>query len=93
MKKYEIEYNSRIDDDGALCIPIKDTVESSDCISDSFGIDKEGNCLFILNHFSMEDLNFGSEENMEIEDFLKQNFKDPHSVKGFMRRVIINHFS
>lgn len=93
MKKYEIEYNSRIDEDGALCIPIKDIVVSSDCISDSFGIDKEGNCLFILSHFSLGDLDFGSEENIEIEYFLKQNFKEPHSVKGFMRRMILNHFS
>ena len=91
--KYEINYTGSLDTDGAIIIPIKQTVTSSDCISDCFGLDKDSNTLFINSHFLLSELDFGSEENLEIEDFLKEHFKDPHSVKGFMRRMVINFFS
>ncbi len=91
--KYEIEYTGSVDTDGAIIIPIKQVVTSGDCISDSFGIDKDSNSLFIASHFSLSEMEFGSEENTEIEEFLKDNFKDPHSVKGFMRRMVINFLS
>jgi len=53
-------------------------------LGDQIGIDKEGNVLWFSTMFSEEDLN-----DEEIDDFLRQYFKNHSSVKGFVRRLII----
>jgi len=83
MKKYTIEYEKK-EIGGNIEIPIIEKVEEFDSIGDQLGIDKEDNVLWFSTMFSEEDLN-----DEEVDDFLRQFFKNHSSVKGFIRRLII----
>jgi glutamine phosphoribosylpyrophosphate amidotransferase len=86
--KYEVEK-----EDGFLIIPINEPVNMNECWGCEIGIEVDTNTLWVASSFTQEDLDMKPDADdlhyLDLEEFFKL-FKDKHSVRGFIRRQIIN---
>jgi len=82
MKQYEITYKARQYNDSAyIQVPIQGEVQDSKTFGDSIGIfPDEGGILEFNENLDLDTL--------EIQSFLKLNFKHPQAVSGFIRLLL-----
>ena len=87
--RYTIDYNCIIDDEtGGLLIKINEVVEYGDAYSDEICVDKETNSLWVSRNFDYDsELTF---TNHDLEEWFREVFKKRDSVKGLIRREMIN---
>lgn len=92
---YEINLKDFKQDSHGYSIPIfenkskkvkKQELDSSDCISDSYSIDKEDMCIWFSTRIREDlEINYG-----EVESFFRQYFvsNDVYTILGFIRKMI-----
>ena len=81
LKKYEIDYKPHREEEESSYISVKITEEVEENISfgDQIGIFREINSLEFDEDLDLDD--------KDIQDFIKDNFKNPKSVSGFIKRM------
>lgn len=85
--KYTIEYSAKIDyESNGILIPIIEKINNCEAYSEELAIDEETNSLWVSIRFPLDDLSYMHDS----DGWFRELFKAHSSVKGLIRRELIN---
>jgi len=87
-KKYTVDYSSVAMDyeSNGFLIKINESIECGDAYSDELSLDEETNSLWVRTSFPIDDLSYMHES----DEWFRELFKSHSSVKGLIRRTLID---